>query len=96
VTPFYKLQIAKGLLLLKCRGQVAHCELNFPSVLKGSGMTYMRISLASIEVLNHKSLLDAWRIYGGPGSRFESFTVRRPLTSSQVRRLPAGLRERLK
>jgi hypothetical protein len=54
---------------------------------------FMRISaLATIDALNHKSLLEAWRIYGGPGTLVKSFTVEKPLTPAQLRRLPAELR----
>jgi hypothetical protein len=56
-------------------------------------MTYMRISaLASIEVPDHRNLRAAWRSYG---TLVESFTVRKPLTAAQLRRLPAELRMRL-
>jgi hypothetical protein len=61
-------------------------------------MTYLKISaLASIEVPDHKNLLAAWKQYGGPVgfSLVGSFTVRKPLTPAQLRRLPAELRSRL-
>ena len=59
-------------------------------------MTYLKISaLATVEVFNHKSLLHAWRLYGGPLTLVSSFTVRKPLTAAQLRRLPADLRARL-
>jgi hypothetical protein len=59
-------------------------------------MTYMRISaLASIEVPDHRSLLEAWKQYGGPATLVGSFTVCKPLTAAQLRRLPAELRMRL-
>ena len=56
-------------------------------------MTYMKISAtASIEVLNHRSLREAWKQYG---SLVGCFTVREPLTPAQLRRLPAELRMKL-
>jgi len=59
-------------------------------------MTYLKITaLSSIEALDHKSLLHAWRTYG-PLTVVGSFTVRKPLTPAQIRHLPAGLRARLK
>jgi hypothetical protein len=59
-------------------------------------MTFMLISAsAKIEVHTHKDLLAAWRLYGGPGTLVGSFTVRKPLTETQLRRLPGGLRKRL-
>jgi hypothetical protein len=56
-------------------------------------MTYLKITaLASIEVPDHKNLMAAWRSYC---PLVESFTVRKPLTPAQLRRLPADLRTRL-
>lgn len=57
-------------------------------------MTYLKITaLASIEVPDHRNLVAAWQSYG---TLVESFTVRKPLTAAQFRRLPAELRARLK
>jgi hypothetical protein len=60
-------------------------------------MTYLRINtaLASIEVPDHRNLLAAWKQYGGPLTLVRSFTVRKPLTPAQLRRLPKDLRARL-
>jgi hypothetical protein len=58
-------------------------------------MTYLRIESASIEASNLKSLMHAWKLYGGPLSVVGSFRVTKPLTRAQRRRLPAGLRDRL-
>jgi hypothetical protein len=56
-------------------------------------MLYCLITASTtIEVLAHKDLLAAWRLYGGPGSLVGSFKVQKPLTTSQLRRLPAELR----
>ena len=56
-------------------------------------MTYLKITaLASIEVPDHRNLVAAWQSYG---TLVESFTVRKPLTAAQLRRLPADLRARL-
>jgi hypothetical protein len=56
-------------------------------------MTYLKVTaLASIEVPDHRNLRAAWRSYG---TLVESFTVRKPLTAAQLRRLPADLRNRL-
>lgn len=60
-------------------------------------MTYTLVSRsATIEVPDHKNLLAAWRIHGGPLSLVGSWVVKKPLTSAQLRRLPADLRARLK
>lgn len=60
-------------------------------------MTCLRFRAdSSIDALNHKSLIFAWRVYGVPCSLVRTFTVRTPLTASQFRRLPAGLRDRLR
>jgi len=59
-------------------------------------MTYLKISATtSIEVLNHRSLREAWKQYGGPGTLVGLFVVTKPLTPAQLRRLPADLRDRL-
>jgi hypothetical protein len=59
-------------------------------------MTYLKITaLSSIEAPDHKSLLHAWRMYG-PGMTVARYTVQKPLTTAQLRRLPADLRARLK
>lgn len=60
-------------------------------------MAYMKITgpRPSIEVQDHKNLLAAWRLYGGPVSLVGRFIVEKPLTASQLRRLPLGLRDRL-
>jgi hypothetical protein len=62
-------------------------------------MSYCRITaLSSIEVSDHKNLLAIWRLYRDPLALglISSFTVTKPLTLSQRRRLPADLRDRLK
>ena len=58
-------------------------------------MTYMRFNPATVTVPNHKNLLAAWKQYGGPLSVVGRFIVEKPLTESQLRRLPKGLRELL-
>lgn len=56
-------------------------------------MSYMHvIQLATIEVPDHKNLLAAWHSYGGIVRRF---IVRKPLTQSQLARLPKALRDLL-
>jgi hypothetical protein len=60
-------------------------------------MTYLKITGgASIESDNYRGLRVAWKTYGGPLCLVRSFTVREPLTASQLRRLPKGLRARLR
>ena len=60
-------------------------------------MTYLRIAqTASVTAFNFQSLLAAWRRYGGPGSLVGTFVVSKPLTAAQLRRLPLGLRRRLR
>jgi hypothetical protein len=59
-------------------------------------VTYMLVDAsATVEVLDHKGLLAAWKLYGGPLTLVGSFRVCKPLTASQIRRLPSGLRDRL-
>jgi hypothetical protein len=59
-------------------------------------MLYLKITAsATIETTNHKDLLAAWRLYGGPGSLVGSFKVKKPLTEAQLRRLPAALRDKM-
>jgi hypothetical protein len=59
-------------------------------------MYVMRLSKsATIEVPDHNSLLGAWRTYGGVGPfcPVGRFIVKKPLTASQLKRLPNGLRQ---
>ena len=59
-------------------------------------MTYMLVDAsATVEVRDHKGLLAAWKLYGGPLTLVGSFRTLKPLTASQIRRLPSGLRDRL-
>jgi hypothetical protein len=59
-------------------------------------MTFMRIQRSTtIEVPDHKNLLAAWRLHGGPGSLVARFIVDKPLTASQLSRLPEALKARL-
>jgi hypothetical protein len=59
-------------------------------------VTYMLIhALTTVEVLDHKGLLAAWKLYGGPLTLVGCFRALKPLTASQIRRLPSGLRDRL-
>jgi hypothetical protein len=51
-------------------------------------------ALAVVEVPDHKNLLAAWRLYG-PASPVGRFVVKKPLTASQIRRLPRDLRDRI-
>jgi hypothetical protein len=56
-------------------------------------MLYLKVAAsATIETTNHKDLLAAWRLYGGPGSLVGRFIVWKPLTEAQLWRLPADLR----
>jgi hypothetical protein len=52
-------------------------------------------STGTIEVLDHKSLIAAWREYGGPLCFVRHFIVGKQLTASQLRRLPEALKARL-
>jgi hypothetical protein len=46
----------------------------------------------TIPVADHKSLLIAWRMHGGPQSPVSlRFILAKPLTYAQFRRLPVGL-----
>jgi len=57
---------------------------------------YTRIYPATIiEVLDYASLLKAWRLYGDSSSVVAHFIVHEPLTPSEFRQLPEGLRSRL-
>jgi len=59
-------------------------------------MTFMRIQRSTtIEVPDHKSLLAAWRLHGGPLSLVGRFIVDKPLTLPQLNRLPKALRQLL-
>jgi len=59
-------------------------------------MTFMRIQRSTtIEVPDHKNLLAAWRLHGGPGTLVGRFIVDKPLTASQLSRLPEALKARL-
>jgi hypothetical protein len=59
-------------------------------------MTYMKVTPSTtVEVPDHKNLLAAWRIHGGPAMLVARFIVRKPLTESQLLRLPEALKERL-
>jgi hypothetical protein len=62
-------------------------------------LPFMNIrALTTIEAPDHKGLLTAWKLYRGPLALVlvGRFIVKKPLTASQHRRLPKGLRERLK
>jgi len=59
-------------------------------------MSYRVTRAATVEVPNLHSLLAAWKTYGGPGTLVGRFVVRKPLTASQLRRLPRGLKAQLK
>jgi len=48
--------------------------------------------LTVITVKDHKGLRQAWKRYGGAFPLVGEFVVRKPLTESQLRRLPEGLR----
>lgn len=60
-------------------------------------MAFMKVSpqTGTIEVPDLKSLTAAWRTYGGPFCMVRRFMVEKPLTASQLRRLPGPLRARL-
>jgi hypothetical protein len=62
-------------------------------------MSYCLITaLSTVEVEDHKNLLGVWPTYKDPHKLLliSSFIVKKPLTASQRRRLPAGLRDRLR
>lgn len=52
--------------------------------------------LTTVTVEDHKTLREAWKRYGGPLSLVGEFVVRKPLTEAQYRRLPQGLKDRLR
>ena len=59
-------------------------------------MTSARIEAAStIEASDHPNLRSSWREYGGPSTLVGRFIVDKPLTASQLRRLPEALKARL-
>jgi hypothetical protein len=51
--------------------------------------------LTEIEVADHKNLLVAWRSHGGIDTLVGRFIVRKPLTVSQLSRLPKALKAKL-
>jgi hypothetical protein len=60
---------------------------------KRKPILYVRIAPPTVEALNNRDLLAAWKLYGhDPLTRFKS---RKPLTAPQVRKLPRALRDRL-
>jgi len=59
-------------------------------------VAYMKYTASAIiEVPDHKNLLAAWRLHGGPGTLVGRFIVGKPLTASQLSRLPEALKARL-
>jgi hypothetical protein len=48
---------------------------------------------ATIEVPDIHNLRAAWKTYGGPLCLVSRFVVQKPLTQSQLQRLPKALRE---
>lgn len=59
-------------------------------------MTHMQIKrLTEIEVADHKNLRAAWRSHGGIDTLVGRFIVRKPLTASQLSRLPKALKAKL-
>lgn len=60
-------------------------------------MAFMKVSpqTGTIEVPDLKSLIAAWRTYGGPFCMVRRFIVEKPLTASQLRLLPEPLKARL-
>jgi hypothetical protein len=58
-------------------------------------MLYTRVTLATIEVHDHRSLLEAAKMYRPALGLIGCFKVDKPLTPAQFRRLPNGLRKRL-
>jgi len=55
-------------------------------------MTYLKLTHGRVTAFNFRSLMGGWRLYQlAP----VGFAVSTPLTASQLRRLPAGLRARL-
>jgi hypothetical protein len=60
-------------------------------------MSYFEISATTtIDVYDLKSLMQAWKLWGGSVPLVGTFRLHKRLTPAQRRRLPAGLRERLK
>lgn len=60
-------------------------------------MTITKVSpqTGTIEVPDFKSLMAAWKTYGGPFCMVRRFIVEKPLTASQLGRLPGPLRARI-
>jgi hypothetical protein len=59
-------------------------------------MFYLQVTESAIvKAPNHKSLMHAWRTYGGPLTLVGRFVVEKPLTEAQLRRLPADLRDKM-
>lgn len=52
--------------------------------------------LTVVTAQDHKGLLELWKRYGGFGSLVGTFIVKKPLTDAQYRRLPEGLKDRLR
>ncbi|MGB6303907.1 MAG: hypothetical protein WBF45_09165 [Acidobacteriaceae bacterium] len=52
--------------------------------------------LTVITAEDYQGLLAAWKRYGGPLSLVGEFVVKKALTDAQYRRLPQGLKDRLK
>lgn len=59
-------------------------------------MTHCRIERATITAYDLESLRCAWRQYGKDPGLVQTFRFEGRLTDSQLRRLPKGLREKLK
>jgi hypothetical protein len=64
---------------------------------RDGALAFMKISpqTGTIEVPDLKSLTAAWRTYGGPFCMVRHFIVAKPLTASQLSRLPGPLKARL-
>ena len=55
-------------------------------------MLFMYHPSTTVEVEDYRTLREAWRRWGGPCSLVGCFTVRKPLTEAQLRRLPRALK----
>lgn len=56
-------------------------------------MAYWTYTHATITVPDFEILLSAWKTHGRRGTLVGRFRVEKPLTSAQLRRLPAALKE---
>jgi hypothetical protein len=67
-------------------------------VFGGPDVDFVEIQITTtVTVHDYRSLLAAWKRFGGPRSLVGRYIyVGKPLTESQLRRLPAGLRDKIR